>query len=191
MADEIDDSGFHTFPVERADALEDPGRYRFCSREELLELLDPDPDDVVCDLGSGTGFYTREVAPFVDRVFAVDVQAAMHERFESMGRPTGVEFVTAPVANLPFATDEIDGAFSTMTHHEYADPTSFAELARVIRPGGRLVTIDWSGDGSGEDGPPVTERHTPDEAREQLEGAGFDVETVRRRPETFAMVARR
>lgn len=48
--------GFHTFPIERADKLEDPSRYRFCSREELLEMLATEAEDVVADLGSGTGF---------------------------------------------------------------------------------------------------------------------------------------
>ncbi len=186
-----DDVGFHTFPIERADALEDPGRYRFCSREELLEVLDPAPDGVVADLGSGTGFYTREVAPFVDTIYAVDVQSAMHDRFRQHEPPANVEFVTAGVSSLPFADGHLDSAFSTMTHHEYADPRSFAELARVIRPGGTLVTVDWSADGDGVDGPPLTERYGATDASAQLEAAGFELESVRVRPETFILVARR
>lgn len=183
--------GFHTFPVDRADALEDPSRYRFCSREELLEMLAPDPDDVVADLGSGTGFYSREVAPFAGTVYAVDVQEEMHDYHREEGVPENVDLVAANVDALPFDDDELDGAFSTMTHHEYATDETMAELARVLRPDGRLVTVDWSATGAGEDGPPVDERFGPDEVASQLEDAGFTVERVHDRPETLAVVARR
>lgn len=182
--------GFHTFPLDRADALEDPFRYRFCSREEVLELLDPDPDAAVADLGSGTGFYTRDVAPFVDTLYAIDVQPEMHEYHREVGQNENVEFVTAAVDSLPFETSELDGAFSIMTHHEYATTSSLAELHRVIASGGELVTVDWSRTGTGEEGPPVAERFGPETAVEQFETAGFSVEAVRERPETFAILAR-
>ncbi|SEV94245.1 class I SAM-dependent methyltransferase [Natrinema salifodinae] len=195
--------GYHTYPVERADALEDPGRYRYCSREELLTMLDPTDDDRVADLGSGTGFYADDVAPFVDTLYAVDVQQAMHDRYREKGTPDAVEFITAEVSSLPFDDDHLDGAYSTMTHHEYAAPVNgtdadadagdgaLAELARVLRPGARLVTVDWSADGSGESGPPLAERYDLDEATAQLEAAGFEIETASDRPETIAIVATR
>ncbi|THE63223.1 class I SAM-dependent methyltransferase [Salinadaptatus halalkaliphilus] len=183
--------GFHTFPVERADKLEDPSRYRFCSREELLEMIAPNAEDVVADLGSGTGFYSRDVAPFVEMVYAVDLQAEMHEYHREEGVAENVELVTAGIDSLPFEDDELDGAFSTMTHHEYATDETMAELARVIRPNGRLVTVDWSADGTGEDGPSMDERFGVDAVGSHLEDAGFTVERVHDRPETLAVVARR
>lgn len=44
--------GFHTYPVERAPGLEEPSRYRYLSREELLSALDLRGDEQVVDLGS-------------------------------------------------------------------------------------------------------------------------------------------
>lgn len=183
--------GFHTYPVDRADALEDPSRYRYCSREELLGMLEPDSDDVVADLGSGTGFYADDVAPFVDALHAVDVQEAMHDLYREKGLPEGVDLVTADVESLPFPDDHLDAAYSTMTHHEYASERAFAQLARAIRPSGRLVTVDWSADGTGENGPPTDERFRLEEAVSDLEAAGFEVVSADARPETFAVVARR
>ncbi|WP_222919138.1 class I SAM-dependent methyltransferase [Natrinema sp. SYSU A 869] len=196
--------GFHTYPVDRADALEDPSRYRYCSREELLAMLEPTADGVVADLGSGTGFYADDVAPFVDTLYAVDVQSAMHDRYREKGVPKAVEFVTAEISSLPFDDGELDGAYSTMTHHEYASPTvmegteadddadgALMELARVLRPDGRLVTVDWSADGDSDAGPPLEERFDLAAATGQLEAAGFEIELACDRPETLAIVATR
>lgn len=183
--------GFHTYPIERADALEDPSRYRYCSREELLGMLALESDAVVADLGSGTGFYADDVAPFAGTLYAVDVQEEMHQKYREKGLPENVEPVTAGIESLPFDDDHLDGAYSTMTHHEYASEDAFAELARVIRPDGRLVTVDWSADGTGEDGPPTDERFSLEDATADLEAAGFEVETADNRPETFVTVAER
>jgi len=180
---------FHTFPLERAENLEDPSRYRYCSREELVAALGLDGDEVVADLGSGTGFYTDDVAPFAGTVYAVDVQAGMHDRYREKGVPGNVETVTAAVDDLPFDDGALDAAFSTMTYHEFATPASLAELRRVLATAGRLVTVDWTSAGSGEDGPPVDERFDLAAAREQATEAGFTVERASARPETFVLVA--
>jgi ubiquinone/menaquinone biosynthesis C-methylase UbiE len=181
--------GFHTFSIDRAPDLEKPDRYRFGSREELLGALAPGADDVVADVGSGTGFYTDEVAPHVGRMYAVDVQSEMHDRYREKGVPDNVEFVTAEASSLPFDDDELDAAVSTMTYHEFATDASLAELARVIRPGGRVVTLDWSRTGSGTDGPPVDERFALADAAESFEAAGFRTIDATSRVETFLHTA--
>jgi len=177
--------GFHTFSIDRADDLEEPDRYRFGSREELLGALAPSRDDVVADLGSGTGFYTDEVAPHVGRVYAVDVQSEMHDRYREKGAPDNVEFVTAGASSLPFDEDELDAVVSTMTYHEFATDAALAELARVVRPGGRVVTLDWSREGTGADGPPVDERFALADAVDAFESAGFRTVAAATRFETF------
>ena len=182
---------FHTFDVDRADALDDPSRYRFCSREELLTLLSPSPDDVVADLGSGTGFYTDDVAPFVDTLYAVDVQHEMHDLYRENGVPRNVDLVTAEIGDLPFPDDALDAAFSTMTYHEFATDESLAELARVLRPGGRVVTVDWSARGDGTDGPPTAERYDLGHAVSSFADAGFATTHAVDRRETFVAVVRR
>ncbi|EMA66870.1 methyltransferase type 11 [Halorubrum aidingense JCM 13560] len=203
--------GFHTFDADKAERLERPGdRYRWVSAEELIGPLvggeveeEGDESDggdegagerfgdaVVADLGSGTGFYTDDVAPHVGTVYGVDVQAEMHDFYREKGVPENVELVASDVADLPFADGELDGAFSTMTFHEFASPAAVAELARVFAPGARLVIFDWSAAGDGAHGPPADERYDADEAVEMLEAAGFEVRSAAERTETFAVVAR-
>jgi ubiquinone/menaquinone biosynthesis C-methylase UbiE len=183
--------GFHTFDADRAANLEDPDRFRYCSVEGLLSALATGPDATVADLGSGTGFYTDAVAPQVDTCYAVDVQSAMHDHYREKGVPEGVDLVTAEVADLPLDDDALDAAFSTMTFHEYATDESLGELARVVRPGGRVVTVDWSRHGPGDAGPPADERFGAGEAATFFADAGFSVERAEERVETMFVVARR
>jgi ubiquinone/menaquinone biosynthesis C-methylase UbiE len=181
--------GFHTYPIERADNLEDPWRYEFCSAEELLALFDPGPEDTVADLGSGTGFYTDDVAPYAERVYAIDVQEAMGKYYREKGLPEAVETVTAAIADLPFEEGAIDAAFSTMTYHEFAARDALAELARVLRPGGRVGVVDWTAEGTGEEGPPLEERFDLDRAVSDLEALGFEITGASARRETFTLAA--
>ncbi|WP_276282280.1 class I SAM-dependent methyltransferase [Halorussus caseinilyticus] len=192
--------GFHTFDPESADKLEDDSRYRYLSREELVVALalGSDRTGAVADLGSGTGFYTDDVAPFAAEVRAVDVQDEMHELYREKGVPENVELVTADIGDLPFGDGELDAAFSTMTFHEFAgdghgesagdESGAETEVARVLADGGRFVVADWSATGEGESGPPVGERYDRDEAVELLENAGFEVLRADERPETFFVV---
>jgi ubiquinone/menaquinone biosynthesis C-methylase UbiE len=183
--------GFHTFDSDRTDALEDAAaRYRYCSRDELLELLAPTAEMRLADLGSGTGFYTDDVAPHVETVYAVDVQAAMHEQYREKGVPENVELVESDAADLPFADDELDAVLSTMTFHEFASPAALAEVARVLRPGGRLVTVDWAPSDPDEMGPPPEETYALGEAITFHLDAGFAIERASSRPQTFVCVAR-
>jgi ABC-type glycerol-3-phosphate transport system substrate-binding protein len=165
--------GHHTFPAADADRLEDAAmRYRHCSAEELLWALDPSPDDAVVDLGSGTGFFTDDVAPGVGEVYAVDVQEAMHDRYREKGVPENVTLVTSGAAELPFDGDAMDAAFATMTYHELPG-AAVEEAARALRPGGRFVIVDWTADGAGASGPPVEERYDADHAAAALDDAGY------------------
>ncbi len=107
--------GFHTFDADKAEKLEDLSRYQYLSVDELLATFEPRLDDTVADIGSGTGFYTDEIAPHVEKVYAVDVQPAMHETYQEKGVPENVEFVTAEAADMPFDDDALDAVVSTMT----------------------------------------------------------------------------
>lgn len=182
--------GFHTFDPGSADKLEDESRYRYLSRDELVAALDLDPNDSVADLGSGTGFYTDDVAPFAGQVRAVDVQEEMHVLYREKGVPGNVTLVTANIETLPFADGELDAAVSTMTFHEFAGDGAVAEVARVLDSGALFVVADWTANGSGESGPPVAERYVRDDAVDFFENAGFEVVIADERPETFLIVGR-
>ena len=181
--------GFHTFDADQAARLEDPDRYRWVSSEELVGAVAAADAAVVADLGSGTGFYTDDVAPHVGTVYGVDVQPEMHAAYRDKGVPANVDLVESDVAELPFETGGLDAAFSTATFHEFASDAAAGEIARVLRADGRLAVFDWAADGAGDAGPPPSERYGVDDAVSMLEAAGFDVIRAVTRTETFAVVA--
>jgi len=180
--------GHHTFDADGAARLEDESRYAFLSVDELLSALDPRPGDLVGDLGSGTGFYTRPMASHVAGVLAVDLQPEMHAAFAEYGVPDGVDRVTATVDAMPVRTDALAGAYSTMTYHEFAGADAVAELARVVEPGGRIVIADWTATGTGDRGPPLSARFDAETVASHFAEQGFRVDRAEDRRETLLVV---
>ena len=110
----------------------------------LLGLLDA--DQVVGDLGCGTGSMSAEIAPFVARVVAVDASEAMLEAAEGrLARFDNVEVVRGRLESLPIADDELDLALMFLVLHHASDPLAvLAETRRVLAPGGRLLLVDMA-----------------------------------------------
>lgn len=174
--------------LDRLEKLEDPSRYRWLSGEELRHHLGPAPEGAVADLGSGSGFYTDEVAPIVGRAYAVDILPEMHQRYRERGLPDNVEPVTAGFGDLPFADGGLDGAVAVMTFHHELD-AALDEIARVLRPGGRFVVADWSATAAGERDPPVEEEYFDlATCQSRLLEAGFRIRLAQERRETFLVV---
>jgi ubiquinone/menaquinone biosynthesis C-methylase UbiE len=180
--------GFHTFDAERADKLERTDRFQHLSAEELVCATAVADDDTVLDIGSGTGFYTDVLAEVAERVYAVDVQPAMHAYYRRKGVPESVGLLAADAGALPLADDSVDIAVSTMTYHELPDG-ALGDLARVLRPGGRLVVVDWTSAGTGSAGPPLAERFDAWSAGAAIDAAGFTVRRTESRRETFLVTA--
>lgn len=179
------------YEPERVDRLSDPNAFRYVSGEELRTFLDPGQDWQVADFGSGTGLFTSELAPVVDTVYAVDVRRGLHEAYRDADLPANVVPITADFDRLPFHADSLDGGVSIRTLHHGMDD-SLAEIARVIRPGGRLVVVDWSATGAG-DREFRTDESYLDVATVQsrlLENE-FRIKSARERRETFVVVGER
>jgi SAM-dependent methyltransferase len=134
---------------DRIETLDDRDAFRYCSGEELRTFLDPAPDWRVADFGSGTGLFTSELAPVAETVLAVDIRQSHHAIYRAKGIPADVAPVTADFTALPFPDDHLDGAVSVRTYH-HGFEAALGEVARVLKPGGRLAIVDWSDTGAGE-----------------------------------------
>jgi ubiquinone/menaquinone biosynthesis C-methylase UbiE len=117
----------------------------FGQRTELMALLGLLDDSwTVGDLGCGTGLLAASLAPFVQRVIAVDESAAMLRGARARLRGTSnVELRSGTLEALPIADGELDAAMLVLVLHYLSDPAAaLAETRRVLRPGGRLLLVD-------------------------------------------------
>ncbi|TGE22994.1 class I SAM-dependent methyltransferase [Hymenobacter metallicola] len=114
----------------------------------LLEHADCQPTDTVLDVATGTGFTALAFAPLVQSVVGLDVSTGMlaeaQKRQQEQGL-TNVVWVIGAAEALPFP----DNSFSVVTcrvapHHFHSVPQFLAEVARVLRPGGRFLLADTS-----------------------------------------------
>jgi demethylmenaquinone methyltransferase/2-methoxy-6-polyprenyl-1,4-benzoquinol methylase len=99
------------------------------------------PNDLVLDLGCGTGALGRLLAGRAG-VVGVDVSSEMLARARRRSRPR-LHLAQASAFGLPFAGATFDAAISGFVLRNLSDlPRAFAELARVVRPGGRIGLVD-------------------------------------------------
>ena len=97
----------------------------------------------VLDVGCGTGESTREaaLASETGQVLGVDVSGAAITRARELG---GATFEVADAQAHPFPAAGFDVVLSRFGAMFFADPpAAFANLARALRPGGRLVLLVW------------------------------------------------
>ena len=101
-------------------------------------------DWVLGDLGCGTGETSATLAPFVQHVIAVDASAPMLQAARKRLQPfDNVELRRAELEALPIDDARLDAATLMLVLHYVVEPLrALAEVARVLKPGGRLIVVD-------------------------------------------------
>jgi ubiquinone/menaquinone biosynthesis C-methylase UbiE len=139
-------------------------------RDEIARRLDPRPEWIVADVGSGTGFVAAALAGRVAELHCVDASGEMLAVAQQrLGDRPGMRFHQAPGDRLPFADGSLDGVVANMYLHHAPDPAAaLHEMTRVLRPGGKLVLTDL-------------DTHTEDWMRAEMADVwlGFDRQQVR------------
>jgi ubiquinone/menaquinone biosynthesis C-methylase UbiE len=160
---------------------------------ELADLLTVAADDHILDIGSGIGGPARYIARrFGARITGIDLTAEFCEvarqLTEALGLADRVDFKQGDARAMPFAAASFDGAYSMNVSMNIADKAAFyAEIDRVLRPGGWLVLSELAqGPAGAPDYPTPWARTaessflaTPQQTREGLEAAGFAVSSLR------------
>jgi ubiquinone/menaquinone biosynthesis C-methylase UbiE len=102
------------------------------------------PEWIVGDLGCGTGQVSAALAPFVQRVIAVDGSAAMLQAAKKrLHDIDNVDLRRGDLEALPIDDGRLDAATLMLVLHHIAEPSrALAEVARALKPGGRLVVVD-------------------------------------------------
>jgi predicted methyltransferase len=152
-------------PAEMNKRFEDPGldvnqfvgrfeadsREIFARRQKIVQAVGLRPGQAVADVGAGTGLFSWLFAEKVrpgGTVYAVEIAPAFLKYIERQARKRGLENVVKAVRGTQTTTNldpgSIDVAFVCATYHHFEHPGKvLASIHRALRPGGRLVVIDF------------------------------------------------
>ena len=123
----------------------------------------------VVDLAAGTGILTRILVALGHDVVAVEPDAAM--RAVLVARSDGTEIVAGEAESIPLADGSVDAVVVAQAHWWFDEPRAYAEVARVLRPGGVFGAV-WNA-------PDVTTPWAAELARIEAGGLELAVEPPR------------
>jgi predicted methyltransferase len=136
--------------VDWSKRFESESREVFNRREAIVKAIGLKPGMTVADIGAGTGLFTRLFADRVGpggKVYAVDISPAFLAHIDAEAKRRDQPQIetlqgTQHSTNLP--ADSIDLAYLCDTYHHIEHPEHvLASIRRALRPGGRLVVIDF------------------------------------------------
>ncbi len=145
--------------------LEDPDRQQHFPVDRILDLAGIRKGQVVADIGAGTGYFAipiaQRVAPGV--VMAVDVSADMlgylAGKLENPSMPRNIQLVSGEDTRTNLADHSCDLVFTSAMWHEIDDhAAALTEFARILKPAGLLVIVDWNPATERVAGPPLEHR---------------------------------
>ena len=133
--------------------FERDGREVYDRRHAIVDASEVRPGMVVADIGAGTGLFTRLFAQRVGpqgRVYAVDISRPFVTNVLRTSRELGFDNVEGIVNNqkntmLPPASTDLAILVDTYHHFEYP-ATMLSSIYAALKPGGRLVVIDFRRD---------------------------------------------
>ncbi len=109
-------------------------------RAETLRWIPP--NSRILEIGCGTGLNFSHY-PQAARGVASELSREMITRAQIKPRPANIHLTQAHAESLPFADNSFDAAFATLVFCSIASPPrAFAELRRVVQPGGTIVLLE-------------------------------------------------
>ncbi len=122
-------------------------------RQKQLDLASIVPGQSILDVGCGTGTLAIEAKRRVGlsgKVYGIDASPEMIARAKRKAKTAGLDlmFDTAAVEAIPFPDASFDVVLSTVMLHHLPDEArhrGILEIRRVLKPGGRLLAVDFGG----------------------------------------------
>lgn len=158
--------------------LERPSREAEEQPTKLIKALNLQPNDVVADIGAGTGFFSFRIVPLLrsGKVLAVDIQPEMLNIIDSIKKEkhiTNVESVLGSVSNPNLPPESVDLALMVDAYHEFSYPKEMMQgIVRSLKPGGRVVLVEYRGENPFVMIKPL-HKMTQKQARKEMQAAGL------------------
>lgn len=117
--------------------------------QAAIDALGLAPTDVVADIGAGTGYFARRIAPLLPqgKVLAVDIQPEMLTMLQQELEVKGIENVEpilGQIDNPNLFPNSVDLALMVDAYHEFAYPREMMQgVVAALKPGGRVVLAEY------------------------------------------------
>lgn len=158
--------------AEYARVLEDPSRDEWQKPHEVVTALALKPGEVVADIGAGTGYFARRFARHGAQVLAVDIDAKLLA-ITAKGAPENLRTVLAAEDDPRLPAAGVETIFiCDVLHHIGQRPAYYAKLKAALKPGGRIVIVDFH-KRELPVGPPPAMKLSLEEVDAELGAAGF------------------
>jgi len=162
-----------------SDVFDDPKRDAWQKPRELVAALALAPGVTVADLGAGTGYFSRHLSAAVGpdgSVLAVETEPTLvaHLRDRAQREQTvNVVPVLASFDNPRLPRGGVDLLLIVDTFHHLDHRRAYLpQLARALRPGGRIAIVDWKA-GELPEGPPPDHKLPREQVIAEMQAAGF------------------
>jgi precorrin-6B methylase 2 len=163
--------------------LERDKREREERTDLLLEALALQPGIVVADIGAGTGYLSRRMAPLVmpgGKIIALDLQPEMVNFLQTGVKRSGlsqIEVRLSSVDDIKLPKNSIDMAIMVDVYHELAYPYEvMSSIMQALKPRGRIVFVEYKAEDARV---PIKPLHKMSEAQIKREAGIFSLEWER------------
>ncbi len=178
-----------------AEVFDDPARDAWQKPAELIAALDIEAGSTVSDIGAGTGYFNAHLSRAVGAegsVIAVDIEETLIAHMTKRAEAEGTANVSTRLGKPDdpgLTAGEVDLILLVDTYHHIEERTAyFTRLRDAVRPGGRLVVVDFK-PGDLPVGPPPDHRIPQEKVVSELTAAGWSAgESLEVLPHQFVQV---
>ena len=150
---------------------------------KAISLIDLKADQVIADIGAGSGYYSFRIAQRFpeSQVIAVDIQPEMLEFIKRRSRDidvSNIETQLGTIEDIKLPAETIDAALFVDAYHEFSHPYEvMQEVVAALSPRGRLALVEYRGE---DRSVPIKALHkmTVAQAEKEMAAVGLALDTV-------------
>jgi precorrin-6B methylase 2 len=160
----------------------------------LIDNMDIQSDDVIADIGAGSGYHVFKMAPMANQgtIYAVDIQPEMlaeMKRIKKIKNAKNVEIILGGEKSPNLPANKIDKILMVDVYHEFNFPFEMLQsIKTALKENGKIYLIEYRGE---DQSIPIKTIHkmTENQAVKELEFAGFQlVENIENLPWQHCMI---